>query len=331
MSGSETNIEQTAQGASTLAGDSRYSPARSGSGTSDPRYADHTTRPKTVERVIAVCFFVSLLAIAGFGADYWQNGPTILLGVFFALIFLGMGVGVIAWGKYLMPQGPFVEERHPLDTTEEDKQAFGEAFGRGSDAIKRRSFIGKLFIAINAVLGIALIIPLRSLIASKPPGKEQYNTPWGKGTRLVTINGQPVKLDALDVGGSLTVFPEGYVGSAMGQTILVRYGLVPHTTKPGRESWSPGGYLAFSKVCTHAGCPVGLYLQEFKELLCPCHQSVFNVANGATQIFGPAPRPLPQLALAQDSQGYLVSQHDYDEPVGPGFWSRGGLWNGKAS
>ncbi len=298
---------------------------------SDPRYADRTSRPKTVERTIAVCFTVSLLSTVGFAATYWQTGPDMLLGVFFAMIFLGMGVGVIAWGKYLMPQGPFVEERHPLTTTEEDKQEFAEAFGRGADSIKRRKLLGKLFVAVNGVFAIALIIPLRSLLGAKTPGSELYHTNFGKGTRLVTVNGEPVTLAALDVGGAQTVFPEGYVGSATGQTILIRPQTTPLVTKPGRETWSPAGYLAFSKVCTHAGCPVGLYLQEFKELLCPCHQSVFDVSTGATQVFGPAPRPLPQLPLAVNSQGYLVSQHDYDEPIGPGFWSRGALWNGHNS
>ncbi|OYV23715.1 MAG: ubiquinol-cytochrome C reductase, partial [Acidimicrobiales bacterium 20-64-4] len=82
------------------------------------------------------------------------------------------------------------------------------------------------------------------------------------------------------------------------------------------------GYVAYSKLCTHLGCPVGLYEQQLQLLVCPCHQSMFNVANGALPNFGPAPRPLPQLPLMVDSQGYLQSQSDYKEPVGPGFWER---------
>ena len=92
-------------------------------------------------------------------------------------------------------------------------------------------------------------------------------------------------------------------------------------------SWGPEGYLAFSKVCTHAGCPVALYQKALDELLCPCHQSIFEVGPGrpATPVFGPAPRPLPQLPLYVDSKGYLRAQNRYDEPVGPGFWERGNL------
>ncbi len=312
---------------------SRYEPHRRGDYAADPRYTDRAKHPRATEYVIAVCFLASLASVALFGAAYWQGWSDKLLGVFFSLIFLGLGVGVIAWGKYLMPQGPFVEERHPLETSEEDKQAFGEAFGRGVDPIKRRSFLGKLFIAVNAVLAIALIEPIRSLMPGKPPGAEQYTTPWKAGVHLVTISGRRVSVNDLDVGGSLTVFPEGFVGSATGQTILIRPGYpgTDYVTKPGRENWGPDGYVAFSKVCTHAGCPVGLYLQEFQQLLCPCHQSIFDVKTGATQIFGPAPRPLPQLALAVDSKGYLFAQQGYDEPIGPGFWTRGALWNGRES
>ena len=93
-------------------------------------------------------------------------------------------------------------------------------------------------------------------------------------------------------------------------------------TQPGRETWGPAGYIAYSKVCTHLGCPVGLYEQELELLVCPCHQSMFNVRNGAVPQFGPAPRPLPQLALMFNDDGFLVAQGPYDQPVGPGFWER---------
>jgi ubiquinol-cytochrome c reductase iron-sulfur subunit len=125
----------------------------------------------------------------------------------------------------------------------------------------------------------------------------------------------------LAVGGLLTVFPEGAVGDAASQTVLVHVSDQPVVTHPGREDWSPDGFLAFSKVCTHAGCPVGLYEQRTKQLLCPCHQTLFDVVRGCTVVFGPAPRALPQLPLAL-RDGYLVAQGDYLEPIGPSFWNR---------
>ena len=111
-------------------------------------------------------------------------------------------------------------------------------------------------------------------------------------------------------------------GQAIDQTVLIRISDQDFTTQPGRETWAPAGYLAYSKVCTHLGCPVGLYEQELELLVCPCHQSMFNVRNGAVPQFGPAPRPLPQLALMFDDDGNLAAQGPFDQPVGPGFWER---------
>jgi ubiquinol-cytochrome c reductase iron-sulfur subunit len=131
-----------------------------------------------------------------------------------------------------------------------------------------------------------------------------------------------VRVDDLEVGGVITVFPEGNVGAADSQTLLIRLSDTAVTTRPGRETWGPDGYVAYSKVCTHAGCPVGLYQQSLERLLCPCHQSTFEVANGATPVFGPATRSLPQLPLMVDNDGFLRAQSDYDQPIGPGFWNR---------
>jgi ubiquinol-cytochrome c reductase iron-sulfur subunit len=120
------------------------------------------------------------------------------------------------------------------------------------------------------------------------------------------------------------VFPEGHVGSADSQTLLIRVSHKAVTTRAGRETWAPEGYVAYSKVCTHAGCPVGLYQQNIQRLLCPCHQSTFEVLDGARPVFGPATRSLPQLPLMIDDSGQLRAQDDYDQPIGPGFWDREG-------
>ena len=132
----------------------------------------------------------------------------------------------------------------------------------------------------------------------------------------------PVNVGDLEVGGVITVFPEGNVGSADSQTLLIRLANHAVTTRPGRETWAPEGYVAYSKVCTHAGCPVGLYQAGTERLLCPCHQSTFDVLDGARPVFGPAARSLPQLPLAVDGSGYVVSRGDFSGPVGPGFWDR---------
>ena len=124
----------------------------------------------------------------------------------------------------------------------------------------------------------------------------------------------------------LTVYPDHYQqtdeGQAVDQTVLIRVQTTDLVTVKGRETWGPDGYVAYSKMCTHLGCPVGLYEQELELLVCPCHQSMFNVRDGAVPQFGPAPRPLPQLPLYIDSDGLLRAQDGYNQAVGPGYWSR---------
>jgi len=177
-----------------------------------------------------------------------------------------------------------------------------------------------LLVALGA-LGAAAVFPIRSL--GPKPGRSLFETAWRRGTRLVTAEGTPVAATNLPVGGVLTVFPEGHTGSADSQTVLVRVDPSTFQPLPGRATWSPEGYLAYSKICTHAGCPVGLYEQSSNSLFCPCHQSVFDVLDGAKPIGGPATRPLPQLPLEVGADGFLRAQGDYPEPVGPGFWNEG--------
>ena len=135
-------------------------------------------------------------------------------------------------------------------------------------------------------------------------------------------DGRPVRLGDLEVGGVLTVFPEGHPHAEDSATLLIRVEPEQLRLPEGRETWAPGGYIAYSKICTHVACPVGLYQEDTHRLLCPCHQSTFEVLHGARPVFGPATRPLPQLPLGVDAEGFLVAQSDYREPIGPGFWNR---------
>jgi ubiquinol-cytochrome c reductase iron-sulfur subunit len=231
----------------------------------------------------------------------------------------GIGFGIAGWGKYLMPNGPFVQEREPLVSTADERELFAESFERGADEIGRRRFLRRLLGGAATALGVALLFPIRSL--GPNPGTALEHTAWFPRSRLLDETGAPVRVTDVAVGGLVTVFPEGAVGDAAAQTVLVRAAEEPVVTRPGRETWSPQGFLAFSKVCTHAGCPVGLYQQQTNQLLCPCHQSLFNVLEGCRVAFGPAPRALPQLPLAVDGE-FLVAQRDYDEPIGPSFWNR---------
>ena len=289
-----------------------------------PQFQIAARHPRRVEKAVAVCFLLSLAGFAGFGAAYWQDASNFWLGVTLGAGFAGFGFGMAAWGKWLMPRGPFEEPRDPMTTTAEEKELFVADFAsRGKVAIARRHFLAKMMGLAGGVLGVVALFPLiRSL--GPLPGLKQYHTKWKKGSYLTTIDGRRVKVGDVEVGGILTVFPEDDLGGALSQTVLLHVQASGNVvTMKGRETWGPNGYLAFSKVCTHAGCPVGLYEELTQQLLCPCHQSLFDIYTGAMPVFGPAPRPLPQLALYIDKAGYIRAQHDYIEPVGPGFWSRG--------
>lgn len=277
--------------------------------------------PQRAERAIAICFIVATAGGLGLALTYWLGGQTQAEGAMLFVSLGGLGLGITVWGKSLMAQGPFEQERENLVGTEADQEAFKAAFGRGEESFEsRRKLLRLLFAAMGAV-GVALIFPIRSL--GPNPRRTLFRTQWREGSLMVDSTGGPVRVDTLEVGGAITVFPQGAVGTDDSQTLLIRPSTTPITTKPGREDWSPEGYLAYSKLCTHAGCPVGLYEHDREQLLCPCHQSTFNVLDGCQPAFGPATRPLPQLPIMVDDAGFLRAQSDYTEPVGPGFWNRG--------
>lgn len=290
----------------------------------DPHLQPAARNPRRAEGVAGVFLAIGLLAFAAYGAFYWVNWSTQWQGISLGVGLFAFGFGLSAWGKYLLPQGPFEEERHPSASSPAEVEAMAAVVeGRGRLMMRRRGFLGGLLAAGAGLMGVVLAFPLlRSL--GPVPGTTFDHTHWKTGRRVVDINGRAIQTGDVEQGGSLTVFPEGYAGSAMDQVILIRPSDSDITTAPGRETWAPQGNLAFSKVCTHAGCPVGLYLEQTLQLLCPCHQSLFDVGEGrpADPVFGPAPRPLPQLPLMIDGNGYLRAQADFDQPVGPGFWER---------
>ncbi|HET7486458.1 MAG TPA: Rieske 2Fe-2S domain-containing protein [Acidimicrobiales bacterium] len=284
-------------------------------------------RERRAERAIAVALVVSAVAALGLAVTYAAGGQVQVEGVLLGLSMGSLGWALAAWGKHLLPPGPFVQQRHPMDEADPDPEPVSRLAGDGDgtdteglEPIGRRSVLVKLLVGAVGALGVAALFPIRSL--GPNPGRSLFRTAWRKGSLVVDERGQPVRVDQLDVGGVLTVFPEGHVGAADAQTLLIRATDRDFTTRPGREGWAPEGNVAYSKVCTHAGCPVGLYQVATRELLCPCHQSLFAVMRGAKPVFGPATRSLPQLPLEVDDRGYLRSQSDYTEPIGPGFWNR---------
>lgn len=292
----------------------------------DPHMLPLAKNPRRAELVIAALLLIGVAGFCAYGGLYWVGGQTQWEGVFLGVGLFGFGFGMSAWGKYLLPQGPFVEDRHSFASSEEDIEAMTAVVtDRATMVVRRRGFLGGLLAAGSGIMGIVLVFPLlRSL--GPTPGKSLDRTNWKAGSFLVDITGRRVHRADLEVGGFMTVFPEHHTNSdkdqAVDQTVLIRPQKTPFVTRPGRETWTPDEYVAYSKVCTHAGCPVGLYQEQLLQLLCPCHQSLFDVTKGAIPVFGPAPRPLPQLPLYIDDDGFIRAQAGYDQPIGPGFWER---------
>lgn len=271
---------------------------------------------KRNERWVVAAFAVSMVASLGLVVTYLLGGQTQVEGLLLGLALGGMGVGFSVWAVALQDGKEETDDREDLGSGAATQGAVKSQIDEG---VTRRTWLVRSLTAAGGTLAAALAIPSLSLGPS--PGRDLFQTPWKEGARLVGVDDEPLRPADLVIGSVTTVFPEGEVGSADAQAVLVKVerNLVEPT--PGREDWVQDGCIAYSKICTHAGCPVGLYRAQSHELLCPCHQSTFDVLHGAAPTVGPADRPLPQLPLDVDDEGYLVARGDFDSPVGPTFWN----------
>ncbi len=269
-------------------------------------------------RVAAAGFLVAAAAGIGVTIVYANGGDPQAEGLLLGTALGGVGVGLVMWAHHLLPRGPFVEPRPELSAGSRQEEATDEDLERGHEIARRRLLLGSLLTALGA-LGAAAVFPLRSLGPS--PGRALETTPWRRGRALITDDGSPVRAVDVPVGGLVTVFPEGHPGSADGQTVLVRIDPDVLAHSPSADGTAEG-LVAFSRVCTHAGCPVGLYQAQLHQLLCPCHQSAFDVLDRARPVFGPAARALPQLPITIDEHGIVRAEGDFPEPIGPAYWSR---------
>jgi len=269
---------------------------------------------------IALYWAITTLAALALAGVYLAGGQPQLEGLLLMIALGTLGLGFVVFARDLLPGSEVTGPRHELGSSEDERMGAEESFERGEKPFARRSFLLRMLGLAGGALGVAAIFPVNSL--GPHPGDTLAQTSWKKGLRLVTTDGNPVKVGDLSVDGVLTVFPEGATDDADSQAILINVGDSPQKVRTGRDGWSVQGYVAFSKVCTHAGCPVGLYRSTSHQLLCPCHQSTFDVLDGCRPVFGPATRSLPQLALEVRDDGFLVAQHDFTEPVGPGYWNR---------
>ncbi|WP_327086074.1 Rieske 2Fe-2S domain-containing protein [Nonomuraea sp. NBC_01738] len=300
------------------------------------------------EKIVALCFTITFLAAIAFIIFYVQiqvgtpeqtGQSNLALGGTLTLALLGLAVGIVVWVRQIMPKYNLVQERHSMATDEETRGEVAETFLQGANesGFVKRPLLRRTLLLAAAPLGLVPLVMLRDLDNSDMPAadfnKELRYTVWKHSTEakpmklVVEGTGQPIRAaDFNSPGGILSVVPEGFEHdlNALAKATLILIKFRPEELKSGvNKNWTHDGIVAYSKICTHVGCPAALYEQTTHHILCPCHQSTFDAADGAKVIFGPAARPLPQLPIAVDAEGYLIAKGDFHVPVGPSYWERG--------
>lgn len=312
---------------------------------------DDEKAARRYERQVASLFVLSMIATVLFVVFYFAIGKEdiitlpligpvkalhVALGVTLAVSLLGIGFGAVHWAKTIMSDEEVVEERHTLRSSDEARAGALDVLAEGAEVaqIKRRPLIkytlGGALGLFAIPLGVQLVGGLGPL-----PGNDLSTTLWdtklpgGKPRRLMRDpEGTAIRLSDVTLGSAFHVLPEGIDDTEhpLNQKVkaaVILVSLEESAIRSQRQKdWGIGGVVAYSKICTHVGCPVGLYEQQTHHLLCPCHQSTFDMTNNCEVIFGPAKRPLPQLKIAVDDEGYLIAAQGFQEPVGPSFWER---------
>jgi len=311
----------------------------------DEKAADRATRQVAVMfgivPVLAIAFVVVYFAVPN--AMYVDlgflrtNAKNLLLGLTAGMALLLIGVGAVQWGRQLMDDHEMVDYRHGASSNEDDVAYVLAELDKGIDEsrITRRKVLGRSLVGALAALGLPLIVSFADL-GPKPTKRLREatieSTIWAEGVRLVTdVTYQPIKATDIEIGQLINGQPENLkdlhgtefqTAKAKASIIIVR--MDPNTIKipDSRRDWQLGGILCYSKICTHVGCPISLWEQQTHHLLCPCHQSTFDLGDSGLVVFGPAARALPQLPITTDKDGYLVAQRDFDVPTGPSYFER---------
>ncbi len=311
----------------------------------DPKAADRA------ERQVATFFgLVPVLAI-GFAVIYYavpktatiDFGPLhagaqhIGLGLTLGLAVLFIGIGAVQWARQLMADTEMTDERHQAASSAEDRKEIMVELDKGiaESQVTRRKLISRSLLGALGILVVPVVVSLTDLgpVATKRIRSATIEkTIWGPGIRLVNdVTFTPIKPEDIQIGQLVNGEPANLEelhgkdynnAKAKSPIIIVRMAPEDITIPPERADWQLGGILAYSKICTHVGCPISLWEQQTHHLLCPCHQSTFDLADSGVVVFGPAHRALPQLPITVDNEGYLVARSDFTVPTGPSFFER---------
>jgi ubiquinol-cytochrome c reductase iron-sulfur subunit len=305
----------------------------------DDRAAKHS------ERVVAGLFTLSMLGTLGFITSFvifpvdkivyifpfgHVSALNFSLGLTLAVAMLGIGAGAVHWARTLMSDEEVADERHRVDADDELKENIRQQWITGA----KESGFGRRKLIRNTMFGALTLVPLSAVVILRDLGPLPQNklrhTLWANGKVLINTNtSQPLRPEDVVVGSLTFAQPQGLVESAddfqvqIAKSALMIVRLKPEDIKDKRElDWGHEGIVAFSKICTHVGCPISLYEQQTHHVLCPCHQSTFDLSDGARVLFGPAGHPLPQLRISVNGDGNLIALGDFEAPVGPAFWER---------
>ena len=257
------------------------------------------------------------------------------------LAILLIGTAAVQWARVVMSDVEAVEERHPAASDDETKAAALAMVDEGiaDSGIKRRKLLG------GAMLGAIGIVPIPALVLLADLGPHPTrevrretieSTVWAEGVRIVNDETHlPLRPENIEIGQLVNAQPEAlydesivpstreyHIQKAKTSLIVVRMDPASIQIPESRRDWHVSGILAYSKICTHVGCPIALWERQTHHLLCPCHQSTFDLGNSGVVVFGPAGRSLPQLPIMVDDSGYLVARSDFTVPVGPSYWER---------
>jgi|SRR5579884_47983 len=281
------------------------------------------------ELAVIVLLLLTALFSAAFIASYAIDrlpNQTQLMGFSLGLAFLCLASALILIGKRLVVTEE-IEEDYPVVEHETEQEAIVQVVADSGSRLTRKRLFKASFGVAGAFLGAALITPAASLgpFLSVDPF---YDTTWKRGRRLVDEGGKPYRASDIAEDTFYTAFPEGADKEALpSAVVVVRLPPKAFELPPSLARYPAHGIVAYSKICTHAGCAISLYRAPLFQpdepkpaLVCPCHYSTFDPATGGTVLFGPAGRKLPMLPLEVDAKGFLRAAGTYDGPVGPSWW-----------
>jgi ubiquinol-cytochrome c reductase iron-sulfur subunit len=320
----------------------------------DPGLPPHEPRRQDIdekaarasERTVALLFTLSMIATIAFIASFvifpvdkiiyiWPLGHISVLnfslGMSLGIALFAIGAGAVHWARTLMSDEELIAERHPIEADPETKAQVLADFAQGA----KESQFGRRKLIRNTLFGALSLVPLTGVVLLRDlgplPQQKLRHTLWSAGKLLINQNtNKPLRPEDVTVGSLTFAVPDGLAedqadfAEQIAKAALMIIRIAPENIKDKRErDWAYQGIVAFSKICTHVGCPISLYEQQTHHVLCPCHQSTFDLSDGARVIFGPAGHALPQLRISVNSDGYLEALGDFSEPVGPAFWERG--------